>query len=278
MAAYAVLTLGALGEHMDAVPIIMWLSQQRNHLGGYGSTQDTVVALQALTSYSLASAPNLSITVTSGTSTINFSVDHNNYVVVQSQQIDTAGDVVLQVEAQGTGMALVELHVFYNIDSSQLGRRRRRADDQEAFLLDIQLFDQGTQSAHLSICTRLAEDQDLNETGMAILEVGLLSGLVLAQGGVPTDRNVKKVETEDGKVILYLASVSRAELCVQIPLMVEFTVARVQHAFVIAYDYYEPISMCGGQTAASSAAPAPAHTHRLVLLVFPLLVTLGCAV
>jgi len=46
------------------------------------------VALQALTSYSLTSAPDLSITVASGTSTTSFSVDLNNYVVVQRQQVD----------------------------------------------------------------------------------------------------------------------------------------------------------------------------------------------
>lgn len=43
---------------------------------------------------------------------------------------------------------------------------------------------------------------------MAIMEVGLLSGFSLMPDGVQTGDVVKKVETQPGKVILYLDSVS----------------------------------------------------------------------
>ena len=46
---------------------------------------------------------------------------------------------------------------------------------------------------------------------MAILEVGLLSGFSLGPNGVPTDRVIKKVETQPGKVFLYLDSVRFTE-------------------------------------------------------------------
>lgn len=48
----------------------------------------------------------------------------------------------------------------------------------------------------------------LNATGMAIMEVGLLSGLSLAPDGLLTHEVVKKVETPPGKVVLYLDYVS----------------------------------------------------------------------
>ena len=51
------------------------------------------------------------------------------------------------------------------------------------------------------------EEQELNQTGMALLEVGLLSGFTLAQDGVQTNNNTMKVEEEPGKVIVYLDSV-----------------------------------------------------------------------
>lgn len=53
----------------------------------------------------------------------------------------------------------------------------------------------------------LSPGSGLNATGMAIMEVGLLSGFSLAPDGVRTDDVVKKVETAAGKVVLYLDSV-----------------------------------------------------------------------
>ncbi|KAJ8341794.1 hypothetical protein SKAU_G00340850 [Synaphobranchus kaupii] len=47
MAAYALLSLYTQANVVEGLSLMKWLSQQRNHLGGYGSTQDTVVALQA---------------------------------------------------------------------------------------------------------------------------------------------------------------------------------------------------------------------------------------
>lgn len=55
---------------------------------------------------------------------------------------------------------------------------------------------------------RLRENQGLRQTGMAILDVGLLSGFSLAQNGVQLDDIVRRVETPSGRVILYLDTVS----------------------------------------------------------------------
>lgn len=62
----------------------------------------------------------------------------------------------------------------------------------------------------LALCS-LSQGLGLNATGMAIMEVGLLSGFSLSPDGVPTDRVVRKVETPPGKVVLYLDSVSITE-------------------------------------------------------------------
>lgn len=65
----------------------------------------------------------------------------------------------------------------------------------------------------VALCS-LSEGLGLTATGMAIMEVGLLSDLSLSQDGIKTDDVVKKVETQPGKVIVYLDSVSLTEtLC-----------------------------------------------------------------
>ena len=52
MTAYMAATLVMLGREKEALPIIKWLGKQRNSQGGFLSTQDTVVALQAISLYS----------------------------------------------------------------------------------------------------------------------------------------------------------------------------------------------------------------------------------
>ncbi|XP_043541240.1 C3 and PZP-like alpha-2-macroglobulin domain-containing protein 8, partial [Chiloscyllium plagiosum] len=68
MTAYALLTYTSLGDVASALPVVKWLSQQRNTLGGFSSTQDTCVALQALSEYAILSfvgGVNLTISLAS---------------------------------------------------------------------------------------------------------------------------------------------------------------------------------------------------------------------
>uniref|UniRef100_A0A3Q1G7R8 CD109 molecule n=1 Tax=Acanthochromis polyacanthus TaxID=80966 RepID=A0A3Q1G7R8_9TELE len=144
MVSYMLLTMHRLGLVSDGLGLVKWLSQQRNDRGGFGSTQDTVVALQALATFAALEGSNdadITIRVNINTVTIvaSFHINQENYLLYQS---------------------------------------------------------------HLS------HDLGLNMTGMAVMEVGLLSGFGLTPDGIQTDQVIKKVETQPGKVILYLDSVS----------------------------------------------------------------------
>ncbi|XP_040920879.1 CD109 antigen [Toxotes jaculatrix] len=245
MASYVLLSLHKLGHVTEGLSLMKWLSQQRNHRGGFGSTQDTVVALQALSTYAAFGTSHdfdLTIRVNTdpSTSVASFHIHQSNYLLQQSQQIEPEEELDLQVTAVGRGLALFQLNVFYNVRNVELMRRRRRADQHEAFHLYVELFDTEMDSAHLYICTSLSEDLGLSSTGMAILEVGLLSGFSLPVVGIQAEGVIKKVETQPGKIILYLDSVTTDELCLLIPLVMEYKVAKVQEAAVLIYDYYEP--------------------------------------
>jgi CD109 antigen len=61
---YGTLALIKAGDRMNASRSAKWLVGQRNSQGGFGSTQDTVVALQALTEYATMSATDTDMTVT----------------------------------------------------------------------------------------------------------------------------------------------------------------------------------------------------------------------
>ncbi|XP_043962934.1 CD109 antigen isoform X2 [Gambusia affinis] len=244
MASYVLLSLHQLNRVDEGLSLMKWLSQQRNHLGGYGSTQDTVVALQALSTFAALQGSErsyLDVTVTNGDSDVvaDFHIDQDNMLLLQSRQIDPEPVLDLQVTASGHGFALFQLNVFYNVRSEELLRRRKDAEEQEAFDLKVALFEEQNR-AHLFICTSLARYLGLNETGMVLIEVGLLSGFSARPDLVPLGGALKRVETEPGRAVLYLDSVSTQESCLLVPLLVEFKVARVQEASVSVYDYYEP--------------------------------------
>lgn len=208
-------------------------------------SQDTVVALQALSTFAALGRSHdfdLTIRVNSDASTTvaSFHIHQDNYLLHQSQQIEPKDELKLQVTAAGHGLAIFQLNVFYNVRKEEMTRRRRDAGEHEAFHLFVELFDEEINSAHLFICSSLSEQVGLNATGMAIMEVGLLSGFGLSPYGIQIDEVIKKVETQPGKVILYLDSVTTEEMCIQISLVMEYRVAKVQEATVLIYDYYEP--------------------------------------
>ncbi|XP_016084557.1 CD109 antigen-like [Sinocyclocheilus grahami] len=246
MSAYVLLAMHRLKLMDEGFTLVKWLSKQRNHLGGYGSTQDTVMALHALSIYAtFSSAESIDLTITvNGASgaAATFNVDRYNYLLQQSQDlpIEAEEGVDIEVVAEGKGFALFQLNVFYNVMNLRTSLRRRDIHTDEAFYLYIDVMDNEEFSVNLHICFRLREDQGLRQTGMAILDVGLLSGFSLAQNGVQLNDIVRRVETPSGRITLYLDTVTTMERCVEISTTLEFKVVNVQDAVVMIYDYYEP--------------------------------------
>ncbi|XP_015234471.1 PREDICTED: CD109 antigen-like [Cyprinodon variegatus] len=284
MVSYVLLSLHKLNQVPDGLSLMKWLSQQRNHLGGYGSTQDTVVALQALSTFaplgiSHHSDINIRVDNRDSDSVASFHINKDNFLLLQSQQIVPEAELDLKVVAKGQGLALFQLNVFYNIRTEELMRKRRDTHEDEAFHLYVDLFDSEENHASLHVCSSLSHHLDLNETGMVLMEVGLLSGFSLRPDLIELDGALKKVETQPGKVVLYLDSVTTHETCVSIPLILEFMVAKVQEATVTIYDYYEPrgpiskrcqLDVCSAAAAVQQAAAPTARPYRLRPLKRPL--------
>nr|XP_020475101.1 CD109 antigen-like [Monopterus albus] len=184
MASYILLSQYKLGNIAEGLSLMKWLSLQRTHLGGYGSTQDTIMALQALSTFAVLGSPStfdLIITVNTypSVTVAFFPINQDNYLLMQSQQLELEGDLDLQVTAKGYGLALFQnqymtmakkkqlacafsffvlvpqLNVFYNIRNNELTERRRRdVSEREAFHLEVKLLDKELDSADLFICSR----------------------------------------------------------------------------------------------------------------------------
>ena len=59
MTSYALLTSLRENNITKCIEIVRWLVNQTNYLGGYSSTQNTILALQALTTFSLKTSTDI---------------------------------------------------------------------------------------------------------------------------------------------------------------------------------------------------------------------------
>ncbi|NXE74624.1 CD109 protein, partial [Cochlearius cochlearius] len=245
LAAYALLSHLHQDRLAEGIPVMKWLSQQRNHLGGFSSTQDTVVALQALSLFatlSTVSKPEMDVTVTAPSlqTPERFSIDTRNRFLLQTKEIAPAQPISIAVAAKGTGFAVFQLNVIYN--TKHTDHRLRSARKQEAFDLNVDVKDDKDDKNHLTlnVCTRYLGSGAAPSSGMVLMEVGLLSGFSVSPDFIPLDNTVKKMEKDNGKVNLYLDSLNETQVCVDIPAVRDFKVANIQDASVTVVDYYEP--------------------------------------
>ncbi|XP_051246774.1 CD109 antigen-like [Dicentrarchus labrax] len=244
MASYVLLALFKRGSFVDGFVLMKWLSKQRNHLGGFGTTQDTVVALQALASYAAfsgSSAIDLRLNISSPTFVSQFYINNSTYLTYQSQEITTDTDLNLNIYMEGKGFAIIQMNIFYNLESEAFVQNHQHTADHEAFSLDVDLTkERDYNHMLLSICTKLKDNQGIPLTGMVILDVGMLSGFSLSPGAAAPTDFIRKVEIVPEKVSLYLDSLNQSEVCIRLPVVRDYKVAHVQDAVVQVYDYYEP--------------------------------------
>ncbi|EMP24064.1 C3 and PZP-like alpha-2-macroglobulin domain-containing protein 8 [Chelonia mydas] len=119
MTAYALLTYTLLGDVASALPVVKWLSQQRNALGGFSSTQDTCVALQALAEYAILSyVGGVNLTISLASTNLDyqetFELNKMNKKVLQTAVIPSI-PTGLFVSAKGEGCCLMQIDVTYNV-------------------------------------------------------------------------------------------------------------------------------------------------------------------
>uniref|UniRef100_A0A8C9CDH6 CD109 antigen n=1 Tax=Phocoena sinus TaxID=42100 RepID=A0A8C9CDH6_PHOSS len=249
VAAYAMLSHFLQHQISEGIPIMRWLSRQRNSLGGFASTQDTIVALKALSEFAaLMNTEETDIQVTmvgSGSrSPVKFVISTQNRFLLQTAELAVVQPTAVNISASGFGFAICQLNVIYNVKDSRSSIIQRSIQDQEAFDLDIAVKDDKDDINHLNlnVCTRFLGP---GRSGMALMEINLLSGFTVSSDAISPSETVKKVEHDHGKLNLYLDSVNETQFCVDIPSVRNFRVSNTQDASVSIMDYYEP-SKCGG--------------------------------
>lgn len=234
-----------LRAELQSIELLTWLSRQRNYMGSFGSTQDTVAALKALSVYAVfsgASAIDVRVNVSDPTSSLHspFFINGTNYLEYQVLELDAYNGSPINVDIEGRGFALFQMNVFYNVESAALSQNLEPTAD-DAFSLTVELSEEEDHNhLVLRICMSLEERQVIPQTGMVILDVGLLSGFRASPGAAATNDLIRRVESLPDRIYLYLVLLDKLEVCVNLPLIRIYKISRVQDAVVRLYDYYEP--------------------------------------
>ncbi|KAM9316600.1 CD109 antigen-like [Gastrophryne carolinensis] len=241
-ASYALLSYYHQDKIADGLLVMKWLSQQRNSLGGFISTQDTVMALHALSKFMLFSNFNetsvtLSVTGPQAFKPKVFEINSENHMVLQSEQVEIFQHMSINVTATGRGLVVVQLNVIYNLKATS---KFRSAAASEAFSLDVTVIEDNNNAGHLVVETCTSYLGKWNQSGMVIQDVRFLSGFTLSPEGIPVSGIIKKVDVGDENVYIYLDSVSAQQVCISVPMVRSAKVADSQDVLIRVYDYYNP--------------------------------------
>ncbi|XP_064840694.1 alpha-2-macroglobulin-like [Oncorhynchus masou masou] len=221
--------------------IVRWLVRQQNAYGGFSSTQDTVVALQALALYSTRvysreGASTVTVHSPSGAQHL-FEVNQNNKLLYQERALqDTEGKY--SVEVKGSACASVQVVLHYNIPTPT-----------DSTTLSIQVkpeVDCNSNSLRPRVTLKLQSQYHGKEltTNMIIVDLKMLSGFVPDPESLRRLRRslfVDRVDAKDDHVLMYLTELSsHFPFNHTLDIIQELPVQNLKPAVVRIYDYYQP--------------------------------------
>ena len=200
---YALLALLHHEDLVSASRTAKWLVGQRNALGGFGSTQDTIVGLHGLTTFSTKVRTNVDMTVVleSDTWRKEVRITPENADVLQTVQVPL-GEVIA-VTAVGKGDVVLQSVLRYNVPE-------RRTEISDVFDITV---DYSTD--HMEVDDLITVSASVTFTpptpikaGMVVLDVAMPTGFEPVRETVgelvEENANLKRFEIAGRKVILYI--------------------------------------------------------------------------
>ncbi|GAB0177422.1 alpha-2-macroglobulin-like protein 1 [Grus japonensis] len=220
--------------------IVTWLTRQQNAYGGFASTQDTVVALQALAKYAALTYSTKGVAEVRVRSQRGFrrrfQVSYRNRLLVQEAAL-TEVPGKFSVQAHGSCCVFTRMVLRYNTPSTQVST---------SFALRVKTepancTDDDTHSVTVYVNVRYTGKR--STSSMVIVEVSLLSGFVLAPGSGMSLQHwhpVRRTEKTKGGVAIYLDKLSHKSETYVLHLEREIGVTNLKPGHVRVYDYYHP--------------------------------------
>ena len=236
---YALLALMANDDFANASQAAKWLAGQRNAYGGFGSTQDTVVSLQALAAFSTKVRADVDMTVlmASGDWRKVVRITPENADVMQIVQVPLGTELVMT--SQGRGTVVVQTVLRYNVPE-------RETEIPDVFEITV---DYGTESVEVDNLITVSTSVTFNppeaiEAGMVVLDVAVPTGFEPVRETVAAlieeFDNFKRFEIAGRKVILYIDNMQAGQtLTFEFQARAKYPV-RAKEVVSQAYSYYRP--------------------------------------
>lgn len=246
MTAYVLLTYltaqpaRTLEDLTHAMSIVKWISKQQNSQGGFSSTQDTVVALHALSRYGAATFTRTGkaaqVTIqSSGTFSTKFQVENSNRLLLQQVSLpEVPGEYSISVT--GEGCVYLQTSLKYNVLPKK---------DEFPFALEVQTLPQTCDGpkAHTSFQISLSVSYigSRPASNMAIVDVKMVSGFIPLKPTVKMleRSDVSRTEVSNNHVLIYLDKVTNETLTLTFTVLQDIPVRDLKPAIVKVYDYYE---------------------------------------
>ncbi|XP_053203111.1 CD109 antigen-like isoform X2 [Panonychus citri] len=231
--------------------IVEWLNTNRLYNGGWASTQDSIIALQALVEYSIQSRirdiTDIEVTIEAPSSpdfSERIEINSKNLARLQSFDIPRAYGPVI-IRASGSGLAIIQLDVQYNVDWPQF----QIPPPIRAFQLDVKLRSFGRNNSHISYraCSQWILSEESSSSGMAVLDLTIPTGYMIQQQDLDAYvksgkvRNLKEAKYSERKALFYFDYLDSNPVCVTFTAQRWYPVANMSR-FIPArvYDYYAP--------------------------------------
>jgi len=234
MTSYNVLTLIQHERLPEALQAIKWLASQRNSRGGFKSTQDTMIALQAMAEYTLQitnSDNDLELKVSAGNEEFAYEITEENELLLQSKKLNLDPENLPKVTAEvnGEGCFMVQNILRYNVKTSP---------DQKSF--DLKVTPSNDDIKVIEVCLKYIGTE--SKTNMVVSEIEMLSGFEPQYETLDDLKTklVKKVEYDEKieTLAFYFNDLPKEEHCLQIPVAEKIEIGERKPAIAKVYDYY----------------------------------------
>ena len=237
--AYATLALIKHGDALNASQAAKWLVSKRNSAGGFGSTQDTVMGLQALIEQARGakSDVDLTLTITSTGKSQNISLNAQNSDVLQIIELPLNSNV--KISAKGKGEAIGQIVRRYNTP---------QVIQEKTDILKVNV-NYNADSVAVNDEVKVSVDVSFNpptpmEAGMVVIDVAVPTGFAAEKDSIDKvitqQKNIKRYDISGRKVIFYVENMLPGNKVSFNFLVKAMYPVKAKAVASQAYSYYQP--------------------------------------
>ncbi|XP_070198324.1 CD109 antigen-like [Littorina saxatilis] len=247
--AYCILAFNTIGKVNEARELVLWLQKQQNSNGGFRSTQDTVMALQAISEYSVnfvTSGIDANVKITTlypVRSTKSVNIDTNNAAMLQLIELpDDTTKVNIRVAGTPNSLALVKVvwHFYTAPDTKEMAPRDGDPMSTNGRILKMSTETSIVRPGIHNVKACIKPEAGLDYNNMMVMTLDMPSGFQPQnlQEARKQNPNVVRLEQDSEKLHLYMTR--PREECVNVAIEETARVDNLKPGAAQLYAYYEP--------------------------------------